>query len=191
MPTSIPTPASSVRDQLSAISAGWGWFVALGAAFIILGFIALAHLMISTFATAIYVGALMLVGGIVQGMHAFRVQSWGRFFYWLLSGVLYVVAGGLVMFQPLFAVKVITLMIGVALLVGGVFRIIAGLGSRQSKGWGFIVFSGAITLLLGLEIMAGWPVNSPYILGLFLGIDLIINGVMTAMFGLALRSKAA
>lgn len=191
MPTTIPTPGASVRDQLAAMKAGWGWFVAVGAAFIILGLIALAHLMVSTVATALYVGALVLVGGIVQMMHAFRVQGWGRFFFWLLSGLLYVVAGGLIMYQPLFAAGVITLMIGVSLVIGGVFRIWAGIGSRPTPGWGFIVFAGAITFLLGLEIVAGWPVNSPFILGLFLGIDLIINGVMAAMFGFALRNKVA
>ncbi|WP_127088557.1 HdeD family acid-resistance protein [Aquabacter cavernae] len=191
MPTSIPTPGSSVRDQLTAIRAGWGWFVGLGIAFVILGCIALAHLAISTVATALYVGALVLVGGVVQMLHAFRVQGWGRFFFWLLSGLLYVVAGGLIVYQPMFAAGVITLMIGVSLVIGGLFRIWAGIGARPQKGWGFIAVAGAITFLLGLEIIAGWPVNSPIILGLFLGIDLIINGVMTAMFGLALRNKGA
>ena len=191
MPTSIPTPASSTRDHLTAIKASWGWFVALGAAFVILGFIALAHLLASTVATALYVGALILVGGVVQALHAFRVQTWGRFLYWLLAGLFYVIAGGLIMYQPMLAAGIITLMIGVALVIGGVFRIVAGFGARPSKGWGFLVLSGIITLLLGIEIVAGWPVNSVFILGLFLGIDLIINGVATAVFGLALRDKAA
>ncbi|OYW49478.1 MAG: HdeD protein [Rhizobiales bacterium 17-65-6] len=190
MPTSFPTPGGSVRDQLTALRAGWGWFVALGVAFVILGFVALAHLLVSTVATALYVGALVLVGGIVQVMHAFRIKEWGRFLFWLLSGLLYVVAGGLIVYEPLFAAGVITLMIGVSLVVGGLFRVWVGISSRPSSGWGFIVFAGAITFLLGLEIIAGWPVNSPIILGLFLGIDLIINGVMTLMFGLALRNKA-
>ncbi len=190
MPTSFPTPGGSVRDQLTALRAGWGWFVALGVAFVILGFVALAHLLVSTVATALYVGALVLVAGIVQVMHAFRIKEWGRFLFWLLSGFLYVVAGGLIVYEPLFAAGVITLMIGVSLVVGGLFRVWVGISSRPSSGWGFIVFAGAITFLLGLEIIAGWPVNSPIILGLFLGIDLIINGVMTLMFGLALRNKA-
>ncbi|MEW6254435.1 MAG: HdeD family acid-resistance protein [Pseudomonadota bacterium] len=190
MPTTIPTPGSSVRDQLTALRAGWGWFVALGVAFVILGCIALAHLAISTVATALYVGALVLVGGVVQVLHAFRVQGWGRFFFWLLSGLLYVVAGGLIVYEPLFAAGIITLMIGISLVVGGLFRIWAGIGARPQTGWGYIVAAGAITFILGLEIIAGWPVNSPIILGLFLGIDLIVNGVMTAMFGLALRNKA-
>lgn len=190
MPTNFPTPGNSVRDQLTALKAGWGWFVALGVGFILLGFIALAHLQIATEATIYYIGALVLVAGIVQVMHAFRVKEWGRFLFWLLSGLFYVLAGGLIVYNSGFAAGIITLMIGVSLVIGGLFRIWVGISSRPSAGWGFIVFSGAITFLLGLEIIAAWPVNSPFILGLFLGIDLIVNGVMTLMFGLALRNKA-
>lgn len=189
MPASAPS--SIVTDKLHAIRANWGWFVALGIAFMVLGFIALAHVLASTLVTVLYVGALILVGGVVQVIHAFRVQGWGHFFYWLLAGLLYVVAGGLIMYNPLLGAGVLTLMIGVALAVEGIFRIFAGIGARPSSGWGWIVFSGLITLLLGAIIVARWPVNSVYILGLFLGIDLIINGVGTMFFGFALREKKA
>ena len=183
------TPASTVTDQLHAVRASWGWFAVLGVAFIVLGFVALAHVLASTVVTVLWVGALVLVAGVVQAIHAFRVQGWGRFFYWLLAGILYVVAGGLMISNPLLGAGVLTLMIGVALAVEGIFRIFAGVGSRPAKGWGFIVVSGIVTLLLGAIIIARWPVNSLYILGLFLGVDLIVNGVGTLMFGLALREK--
>lgn len=189
MPASAP--ASMVADRLHAIRANWGWFVALGIAFIVLGFVALAHVLASTVATALYVGLLIAVGGVVQVIHAFRVQTWGRFLYWLLAGLLYVVAGGLIFANPLLGAGVLTLLIGVSLSVEGIFRIVAGIGSRPGSGWGWIVFSGLITLLLGLIIIARWPVNSVYILGLFLGVDLIVNGVGTLAFGLALREKKA
>ncbi|QRG08749.1 HdeD family acid-resistance protein [Xanthobacter dioxanivorans] len=189
-PATAPTsPASAVADQLHAIRANWGWFVVLGIAFILLGFVALAHVLIFNIAAVIYVGAFVLVAGVVQVIHAFRVQSWGRFFYWLLAGLLYIVAGGLIMYNPLLGAGVLTLMIGVALAVEGIFRIFAGLGSRPGKGWGWIVVSGIVTLLLGLIIIARWPVNSVYILGLFLGVDLVVNGVGTLLFGLTLRDK--
>lgn len=189
MPAS--TPASAVADRLHAIRANWGWFVALGIAFVVLGLIALGHVLLFTLGVTIYVGALILVGGVIQVIHAFRVQGWGQFFYWLLAGLLYVVAGGLIMYNPALGAGVITLLIGVALAVEGIFRIAAGFGSRAGGGWGWIVFSGFITLLLGAIIIAQWPVNSLYILGLFLGIDLIVNGVGTVFFGLALREKKA
>lgn len=186
----FPAGTAALSDKLHAIRANWGWFVALGVAFVVLGLIALAHVLVFTLGVTIYVGALILVGGVVQVLHAFRVQGWGQFFYWVLAGLLYVVAGGLIMYNPALGAGVITLLIGVALAVEGIFRIAAALGSRAGGGWGWIAFSGFITLLLGAIIIAKWPVNSVYILGLFLGIDLVVNGVGTVLFGLALRQKA-
>lgn len=185
-----PTPASAIADRLHAIRANWGWFVVLGIAFIILGFVALAHVLIFNLAAVIYVGAFIAVAGVVQAIHAFRVKGWGQFFYWLLAGVLYVVAGALIMSNPLLGAGVLTLLIGVALAVEGIFRIVAGFGSQSGKGWGWIVLSGVVTLLLGLVIIARWPVNSVYIIGLFFSVDLIVNGVGTLLFGLTLRDKA-
>ncbi|WP_029006567.1 HdeD family acid-resistance protein [Azorhizobium doebereinerae] len=189
MSTASPAP-SGLAAQLGAMRAAWGWFVALGLVFIVLGFVALAHLVASTFATALYVGAMVLVAGVVQVIHAFRVKEWSRFAIWLLCGLLYVVAGGLIMAQPLLAAGIITLVLGVSFVINGVFRIAAGIGARGYQGWGWIVFSGAMTLLLGAIIIAGWPVNGLMILGLLLGVDLVVNGVATLLFGLALRSKA-
>jgi uncharacterized membrane protein HdeD (DUF308 family) len=54
----------------------------------------------------------------------------------------------------------------------------------------WIVLSGAITLLLGIVILAHWPVSSLYILGIFLGIDLIFIGGTWLAMGLALRKAA-
>lgn len=189
MPASAPSAAAI--DGLQSIRASWGWFVALGVAFVILGLVVLAHEVAATFVVTIYVGALIAVAGVVQMIHAFRVMGWGRFLYWLLAGVLYIVAGGLIMLDPALGALSLTILLGVALAVEGIFRIIAGFGTRPASGWGWIVFSGFVTLLLGALIIAKWPASAFAILGLFLGIDLIVNGVTTAMFGLALRGKKA
>ena len=84
---------SSLGAAASGIKGKWGWFVALGVGLLIFGGIAFAHLFVATVATVYYVGALMLVGGIIEIVHAFGVKTWGRFFFWLVSGIIYAVAG--------------------------------------------------------------------------------------------------
>ena len=71
----------------------WGWFVALGVLMLIAGAIAMANLFAATVVSVLYVGALMLIGGIFEIIHAFGVKTWGRFVWWLGSGILYAVAG--------------------------------------------------------------------------------------------------
>ncbi|WP_038360076.1 HdeD family acid-resistance protein [Bosea sp. 117] len=182
-----PTPAGSLAGQLSTLRAKWGWFVALGALMIIAGLIALANLMLGTLVSVLYIGVMMAVAGVGQIFHAFGVKGWGAFFFWLLAGVLYLVAGAMVFNNPLLAAGVFTLVLGVSLVVAGIFRGIAAFQLRPHEGWGWLAFSAAITLLLGIEIMIRWPVNSVWILGLFLGIDLLFNGVAVLLLGLRLK----
>jgi uncharacterized membrane protein HdeD (DUF308 family) len=61
---------------------------------------------------------------------------------------------------------------------------------KESTPWILVAFSGAVTLLLGLVILARWPVSSVYVLGLFLGIDLVIAGTSWIGIGLDLRARA-
>ncbi|TIM50192.1 MAG: HdeD family acid-resistance protein, partial [Mesorhizobium sp.] len=78
----------------------WGWFVGLGVLLLILGGIAFGNLFIATVASIYVVGWLMLMAGIIEIMHAFGVKTWTRFFYWLLSGLLYAVAGFFAFYNP-------------------------------------------------------------------------------------------
>ena len=74
------------------------------------------------------------------------------------------------------AAALLTLILGASLLASGIMRIILAFSMKQETPWIWILLSGVITLLLGLLILAHWPVSSLYILGLFLGIDLVMAG---------------
>lgn len=182
-----PTPGGMLAGRLSEIKAKWGWFVALGAVLIVAGVIALGNLVLSTVASVFYVGLMMAVAGVAQIFHAFQVKNWGSFAFWLLCGLLYVWSGLIAFNNPALAAGVLTLVLGLSLIVAGIFRLIAAFQARPHAGWGWLAFGGAITLLLGIEISVGWPVNSVWVLGLFLGIDLIFNGVAVLLLGLRLK----
>lgn len=180
--------AHSLGAALPEARSKWGWFVALGVGLLIFGGIAMANMFVATVASVFYVGAMMLVGGIIEIVHAFGVKTWSRFFYWLLSGLLYAVAGLLAFYNPLLAAGVLTLLFAAALIVAGLFRIWVGFSARPEKGWGWIVAGGVVTLITGLIVAAGWPVNSLWVLGLLLSIDLIFQGWSFIAFGLALKA---
>ncbi|MBZ9789511.1 HdeD family acid-resistance protein [Rhizobium sp. 3T7] len=178
---------TSDRLSLSSLQSKWGWFAALGLLLIVCGLIALANVALATVVSVYYVGILMLIGGIVYLVHAFQVRSWDQVLFWALSGVLYVLAGVFAFENPLLASAALTLFLAIALLIAGVFRIWVGWRMRPVKGWGWVLASGIITALAGVVIYLGWPVNSLWILGLFLACDLFIQGWSMFAFGLAIR----
>jgi uncharacterized membrane protein HdeD (DUF308 family) len=132
---------------------------------------------------------MMVIAGVAEIINAFQIKSWGGFLMWLLLGALYVVAGFIAFSNPLLAAAVLTLLLGVALVVSGITRIIIAFSMREGAPWGWAVLSGCITLLLGIVIVAHWPVSSLYMLGIFLGIDLVMAGVAWIGIGLGLRSR--
>jgi len=177
----------NVRESLVKARDKWGWFVALGVLLLILGGIAFANLLVATVASVYFVGSMMLIGGIVEIAHAFGVRSWERFFFWFLSGLLYAVAGLFAFWNPLLASSVLTLLLAVALAASGGFRIAFAMSNKDAKNWGWIVAAGVISVLASLLITLGWPVNSLWILGLFLAADLVIQGWAFIAVGLALK----
>ncbi len=117
----------------------------------------------------------------------FQIKTWGRFLFWVLLGVLYIIAGFVTFENPLLAAAVLTLILGASLLASGVMRIILAFSMKRETPWIWVLLSGVITLLLGLLILAHWPVSSLYILGAFLGIDLIMAGAAWIGLGFGLR----
>ncbi len=176
-----------LRDAIGQTRAKWGWFVALGVLLLVFGGIAFGNLLIATVASVYLVGWMMLFAGVVEIIHAFGVKTWGRFFYWLLSGLLYAVAGFFAFYNPLLASAVLTFLLAVALVASGVLRLWVGYQQRAEKGSGWIIAAGIVTVLAGVVIALGWPVNSLWILGLFLAIDLVFQGWTFIAFGLALK----
>jgi uncharacterized membrane protein HdeD (DUF308 family) len=161
-----------------------------GIVLILLGAIAISAAMLTTFISVVFLGILLMIGGFVVIVDAFTV--WRRhhrkgFFLHLIMGLLYFIVGLMVIKNPVTASVSITLLLGIFYIVLGIFRIISSLSLRMPR-WGWGAFSGAVSLLLGILIMASWPVSSLYIIGLFVGIDLLLCGWVYLTGALAARA---
>jgi uncharacterized membrane protein HdeD (DUF308 family) len=175
---------------LAPLRAKSGWIIALGVVYVIAGLIALGSVVFATVVTVYVVGFMMLIAGVAEVINAFQVKSWGRFLFWLLLGALYIVAGFATFENPLLAAAALTLLLGAALVVSGVMRIILAFSLQAEAPWIWVAVSGVITLILGLIILAHWPVSGLYILGIFLGVDLVIAGASWIGIGFGLKRLA-
>ncbi len=177
----------SLGSELAPLRAKSGWIIALGIVYVIAGFVALGSVVIATIASVLIVGVMMVVAGVAEVINAFQVKSWGKFLLWALLGVLYIIAGFVTFENPILAALVLTLVLGASLVASGVMRIVLAFSMKREMPWIWVAVSGVITLLLGLLILARWPINSVYILGLFLGVDLVVAGASWIGLGAGLR----
>ena len=182
---------SQMRSELAPLRAKWGWIVALGVVYIVAGFIALGSVAMATAASVLVVGIMMIVAGVFEIFNAFQIKGWGKFLMWALLGVLYIVGGLATFSNPLLAAVLLTLLLGASLVVSGIVRLVLAFSMKRETPWVWVAVSAVITLLLGLLILARWPINSLYILGLFLGIDLIMAGAGWIGMGFGLHRVPA
>ena len=165
----------------------WGTLVGLGVLLVVLGMIAISASMIATLATVVFFGTLMMVGGVSQTIYAIMTRAWSGFYLDLLAGVLSLVIGFLIVGHPGATAMALTLLIAVFLIVGGIFRIAIGFSVRyQIRIWLFL--HGALNVLLGVIILMDWPLSGLWVIGLFIGIDMLFNGWSLIMLGLAAKN---
>lgn len=176
--------AGSASGQLRGYR---GWFIALGVLLVLLGLIALANLLVATVATVYYVGILMLIGAVGQLVLAFRVKGWGRSILMVLGALLYGIAGIFTIMNPLLASTMLTLLLAAGLIAAGILRIVVAIRERPRQGWGWVLFMGILSIVVALVIISGWPVNSLWILGIFLAADLMGQGLGWLFFGIGLN----
>jgi uncharacterized membrane protein HdeD (DUF308 family) len=163
-----------------------GWFIALGVALIFLGCVAMAAAATTTFVSVILFGWLLLIGGIIQSVHAFWVRPWSGLVLQLVIGILNIIVGLLMVANPGASAVALTLLIAAFFFVGGLFRIIlAAVEHFPHRGW--TLFTGVIDILLGILIWAQWPASAFWVIGLFIGIDLIFTGWWFVALGIAAR----
>lgn len=153
----------------------WVLLLSLGILLIILGLIAISYSTITTFASVVFLGVIILAAGIVQAVQAFWARRGEGFWFTLIAGILYTVVGALLISRPAAAALTLTLILAAFFIVSGLIKIVGSIVSRFDQ-WGWVLLSGIISLLLGAMIWSEWPESSLWVIGLFVGIDLLFIG---------------
>lgn len=163
-----------------------GWFLALGIVLVLLGTFALIDSVVVSVVSMVVFGWILLFSGIVEGVQTFRHRTGGHFFLHLLNALFSVVVGVMLLRNPLAGSLVITLLLASFFVVAGIFRIVAGLAIRM-PGSGWTLVDGVVTLILGILVWSQWPTSGLWVIGLFIGINLIFNGWSQIMLAFSLR----
>jgi uncharacterized membrane protein HdeD (DUF308 family) len=182
---------ATLGTTVHAITRKWGWFVALGISELILGGVASTNLMAANLASVLVIGAVMVVAGIFQIIHAFAARGLRAFLFWQLAGIVYAAAGAIILYDPILASLTLSLTAGVFLVAAGVMRSWAGFHARPATGWRWIVAAGVLTFCVGVMLVAAWPSIGVWLLGAMLVVDLIFQGWGLIIFGLALKARAS
>jgi uncharacterized membrane protein HdeD (DUF308 family) len=135
---------------------------------------------------SMFVAFFMLVGGLSWGIHTFQyarhsVTDW-------LKPLLLIVVGGLVLYSPEQSVATLGLFLAFYLMMDAFSSFSIAQAHYPSKGWGWMVVNGIVSVLLSVLFLTGWPQSSFFLVGLFIAISLFFDGLALVILGLTAKN---
>jgi uncharacterized membrane protein HdeD (DUF308 family) len=182
---------SDITDVFAAglehVRRSWGWFFVLGILLIILGFVCVGKAQTATKFSILALGWVLAISAVLWFINSFMAYNWQGFFLYLLNAIIRGMAGYLLIRHPDAGAEGITMLLAALFIVGGMFRAI-GASVIQFPRWGWMVFAGLVSVVLGVFLLTTWPAASTYFVGLAIGIDLIFDGAALVGFASAIHS---
>jgi uncharacterized membrane protein HdeD (DUF308 family) len=176
--TSLESAAQAMREAMrETVKRHSLWYLIQSALMILGGILALFYPILSSFAVVLFLGWVLIISGIVQGISLIGAQNVPHFWLQLISVVLSVIVGVLFLRHPGEGLLTLTLLLIVFFMVEGISKIIFALTIRPFPNWGWVLVSGVIGILLSFYLWASLPVTAIWLLGVLLGIQLICEGV--------------
>lgn len=96
-------------------------------------------------------------------------------------------SGQTLIYDPFLASVLITALLASVLIIIGVSRFFMALMLRGSSGWGWLLVAGLIAIILGVMILMQWPISGLWVIGLFIAIEILVDGWTYIFLALALR----
>lgn len=177
-------PSSQVYEYFRR---NWGWFLVAGVLLVLLGAASLGSVLLTGIYSVIALAVVVGISGFVQLIEGIQTRKWSGFFLHLLMGLLYISISILLLLNPYISLRAITLLLTGFFFTAGLFKMLSSLMIRFTR-WGWTFLSGLVTFALAVLIWQSWPSSSLWVIGTFVGIDLLFYGWSIIVF--AISSKA-
>lgn len=187
-PSTDEVPTRVAQDLILPLRLNYVGLIGWGIFCILLGTIGIIIPATFSIGVTIFVGAILLVAGATGLALFYKVSGWAAKTATVISALLSTIAGFILLFHPLFGSETLTLFIASYFIAMGVVKFWLSATNTDTKGWKLMLFSAIISIALGICLWWGWPQTAPYVLGIFVAIELLFDGWTAFMFGLEIRS---
>lgn len=166
---------------------GWAWPIALAVLMFVGGFLTIAMPSAAGIGILSFFGWLIVFSGFVYLACASAAGAAGGFIWRTLIGLVYIVGGFYLIFNPGIALASLTFAVSIIFIAGGVLRIIGFFAVRSGSASGWILFDSYVTFMLGILIAYQWPENSGWDIGTIVGANLLVSGFTRLMYSVTAR----
>lgn len=184
------TTTDGAQDVPYTLEKGWRTLAMAGGVIGLVGILAIAFPLATGLSITYGIGLLLVVGGVVHGAHAFTARGWRGSLWQLTLGAVSVIAGLILLANPILGLASLTLLVIAYLLVDGVAELVVSYRMAGQAGRGWVAVSGAISLVLAAALWAGFPADAAWAVGLLVGVSLFVTGTSMVLVAFAGRSAA-
>lgn len=184
------TDVERVAAAVSAtIHKHWVLFLVEGILLTVLGMLAILLPAVASLAATLIFGWILLLSGGMGLVTTIRARHAPGFGWSLLSALIGLVAGVLLLARPVLGTLSLTAVLIAFLMAEGVVSIFYAIEHRKgfSAGWGWMLASGLLDLVLAVILLAGLPGTAVWALGVLLGVNMIVGGA--ALISMALQAR--
>jgi uncharacterized membrane protein HdeD (DUF308 family) len=183
-----PDIAALRSRALINIHSHWKLFLLQGILMLLLGLLAVALPNISTLGIEQLVGWLFIVGGFIRTASIIRKHHLPAFWWSLSSSVIAMALGVLLVTRPMQGVITLAIVMTILFVIEGVAAIFVALEFRPYlRNWIWTLLGGLVTLMLAYLIWEGWPNTATWMIGLYVGINMIFLGTSLIFTAIAAR----
>jgi uncharacterized membrane protein HdeD (DUF308 family) len=190
MTISLQAAAQVMREAMRETVKRYSlWYLVQSGLMILAGILALVYPAMSSVAVVLFLGWLLIIGGILQGISLIGAHHVPHFWLQLVSVVLFVIVGILFLRNPAESLVTLTLLLIVLFMVEGISKVIFALTIRPLANWGWVLASGIVGILLAFYLWANIPITAVWLIGVLLGIELICEGIALGLLSWRVRKE--
>ena len=176
---------------LSRARVNLGWTFALAILLIVIGLFAIAVPIISGIAVALLVGWLLILGGLLHFLLAWKTHSTGGAIWEVLIALIYTIAGVFMILHPVAGLASLTLLLAAYFLLKGIMEFVFFFQLRPRHGAGWLLLDGVVCVALAVMVWSSWPLSSAWAIGTLVGIGLLFTGISRLMIAVHIRRALA
>lgn len=178
MTMSLDAAAEVMREAMrDAVRRHSLWYLLQSGLLVLAGAAAIIYPVISSVAVVLFLGWLLIISGIVQGISLIGARAVPHYWLQLVSVALFIIVGALFLRNPGESLLTLTLLVIVFLMVEGISKVIFALTIRPFPNWGWVLLSGIIGIVLSLFLWSSIPITALWVLGALFGIGLVSEGL--------------
>jgi uncharacterized membrane protein HdeD (DUF308 family) len=186
----LPQDVAKLQSEMNAaVREHWKAFLFEGILLVVLGLAAMVLPPLASLAVTILLGWMFLISGVAGLALTFWARQMPGFWWSLISAALAVLAGIVLLAQPVQGTLTLTIVVGAYFLAEGVATIMYALEHRRelSERWSWLLIAGIMDILIAAVIITGLPGSALWAVGLLVGINLLFGGA--SLIGMALAAR--